>query len=164
MWYNKIVMAATIISFVLIGLGLFGVFLPLLPGVPLAWLGMLIYAYFTDFQAISLTAVLVFLGLTLLTILVDFIAPILGAKKYKASKEGIVGASLGLFFGIFIFGPVGVMLGPLVGAFIGEIISGKRHQDAIRPALGTFIGFLLSAVIKLAVILAILGVLIAAVF
>ncbi len=156
-------MAAAIISFALVILGLFGVFLPLLPGVSFAWLGMLVYAYFTDFQAISLTVVLIFLGLTLLTMAVDIIAPLLGAKKYKASKEGLVGASLGLFLGVFIFGPMGVMLGPLVGAFIGEIISGKRHLDAIKPALGTFIGFLLSSVIKLTVILAILGILIAAV-
>lgn len=151
-------------AFILIFLGLAGVFLPIIPGVPLAWIGFFIYALATDFVAVPLWQVFLFLGLTVLTILVEFISPIIGAKKYHASRYGIIGSTLGLFFGVFIAGPLGIILGPLVGAFLGEIMFGKRAGEATQAALGTFIGFLVGSILKIAVILAMLGFLIAALF
>src|SRR3990167_6879607 len=115
-----------ILSLLLMGIGLAGVFLPFLPGVPLAWLGMFLYSALTNFTIISKTAVFIFLGFTALTIVVDIIAPLIGAKKYEASKQGFLGASLGLVFGVWFFGPFGIILGPLLGAVTGEMLSGKN--------------------------------------
>lgn len=149
--------ALAILSVLMMITGLAGVIVPFIPGVPIAWLGLFIYAYLTSFQTISLTAILVFLGLTALTMLIDFIAPILGAKKYQASKYGIIGAAVGFIVGVFTFGPFGIILGPLAGAFIGESLKGAEFYKASRSAIGTAIGFLASSLIKVIVVLIMLG-------
>jgi len=150
-------------ALILLVIGFLGVFVPLVPGVPLAWLGILIYALLTDFTGLSLTSVLVFLGLTILSMIVDFIAPLAGAKKYQASKFGIVGCSLGLLLGLF-FGPLGIIFGPIAGAFLGELLAGKKTEQAVKSALGTFLGFLASAILKIIVILIMAGFFIASLF
>ena len=153
-----------VLAFVLIGFGLIGVFLPLLPGVPLAWLGIFIYAITTNFETLSLRTVLIFLVLTILTFLIDFLAPIIGAKKYQATKSGIAGAALGFVVGVVFMGPAGVLLGPLAGAFLGEYLSDKDSKRAIKAAIGIMIGFLVGSVIKAALIFIMLGFFIAALF
>lgn len=146
-------------------IGLAGVFLPFVPGVPIVWLGLSLYAYFTGFTTMSLTVVLVFLGLTLLTMFLDLIAPIIGAKTYKASKYGIAGSFIGMLLGIMVFGPIGIILGPFAGAFIGEIWFGRKEsQEAFKASLGTVIGFLAGAIIKTVLIFVMLGFFVAAIF
>lgn len=153
-----------ILSFVLVLVGFLGVFLPLLPSAPIAWLGLLLYAYVTEFSVITLTAILIFLGLTVLTIILDAVAPLLGAKKYRASKYGIGGAFLGFLLGVMFLGPIGIIIGPLAGAFFGEFLSGRKPKEAIQSAKGTVIGFLAGSLVKLVLILVMLGFLIAALF
>lgn len=152
-----------ILTFVLMLVGLLGVILPFLPGVPIAWVGLFIYAYFTEFNEISLTLVLVFLGLALLSMLIDFILPLLGAKTFNASRYGFLGACLGLVFGISV-GPFGLIVFPLIGAFLGELVAGKDSDKAFRSALGTFLGNLGGALIKITIILIMLGFFIASLF
>lgn len=137
--------------------GLLGVVLPFLPGVPLAWLGFLLFAALTDFQKISSDAVLIFFALTVLTLLLDLALPLLGAKRFKASKQGILGASLGLLFGVMLFNVWGILLGPLLGALIGEIIARKDSTQATRSALGVFVGFLAGVLVKVVLILVMMG-------
>ena len=151
-----------ILSFLLIIVGLMGVILPFLPGVPLAWLGVFIYAYFTDFTAITLTTILIFLGLSAFTFVVDWVAPLIGAKKYNASRHGIIGASLGFLFGVLVLGPLGIIVGPLAGAFIGEMIAGKDTDKSLYSAWGVFIGFLAGSLLKIIIILIMLGFFVAA--
>lgn len=145
-----------LLSLFLMGIGLVGIFLPFLPGVPLAWIGLFIYAAFTSFTQISLTAIFVFLGLAAFTIIVDIVAPLLGAKKYNATKYGFFGASLGLLFGFWIFGPFGILLGPLVGALFGEMWAGKNAEKSLNTAFGVLVGLLAGMAIKFAVALAII--------
>ncbi len=152
-----------ILTFVLMLIGLLGVILPFLPGVPIAWVGLFIYAYFTEFNEISLTLALVFLGLALLSMLIDFILPLVGAKTFKASRYGFLGAFLGLVFGISV-GPFGLIVFPLIGAFLGELVAGKDSDKAFRSALGTFLGNLGGALIKITIILIMLGFFIASLF
>ena len=137
--------------------GLVGIFLPLLPGVPLAWLGLFIYAFATGFTAIPLLHIFIFLFLTLLTIAIDIAAPIIGAKKYDASKYGLGGAGLGFLIGVATLGPLGVIAGPLLGAFAGELLSGKTSEKASRSAWGVFLGFLAGSLLKLIIVLAMAG-------
>ncbi len=146
-----------IICAVLILIGLVGVIMPYLPGVPVAWLGLFIYAIGTDWERLSVTTIVVFGAITVLALLVDFIAPLLGAKKYKASKWGIIGASIGLFLGIIIFQIWGIILGPLLGALIGELIAGKSTDIALKSALGTFIGFIFGTLMKVVIVLVMAG-------
>lgn len=160
--FGEILLVLVVIALLLIGLA--GIFLPFLPGVPLAWLGIFIYSYAKDFRVISLKTVLIFLGLTALTLILDFVAPMIGAKKYHASKFGVLGSSLGLLVGLIVLGPIGIIAGPFVGALVGELAIGRKSQEAIHSAVGALIGFLAGSLIKLIVVLVMIGFFIASLF
>ncbi len=81
-----ITILSAILCFILILIGLIGVILPLLPGVPLAWLGLFIYALATDFDKISITTTIIFFVITMMSLLMDFVVPLIGARGYKASR------------------------------------------------------------------------------
>ncbi len=153
-----------IFSLVIMFVSLAGVVLPFLPGAPLAWFGILIFAVGTRFEKISLVSIIVFLCLTMLTWVLDFIIPLIGAKKYKASRYGILGASLGFLLGTFIFGPMGIIIGPLLGAVAGELLAKRPPGQAAKSAWGTFLGFLASSLIKITLIFIMMGFLIASLF
>lgn len=145
-------------------IGFLGVFLPFLPGVPLAWLGLALYAFVTDFTAISLPTVIIFLGFTILAVLLDVVAPSIGAARYQVSRRGTFSALLGTVIGVVTLGPLGAVVGPMIGAFLGELSLGKRRDEAARSAFGALIGFLAGSLIKLLLILAMIGFLIASLF
>jgi len=153
-----------ILCAILMIVGLLGVVLPIISGIPLSWLGLLIYAWGTGFERISITLVVVFFVLTLLTLVLDFVVPMLGAKKYGASKFGIFGALLGFMVGIFVLGPWGIILGPFIGALLGELIVRGNPKEAAGPALGTFLGFVAGTLFKITVILIMAGFFIASLF
>lgn len=161
---NTITILSAISCFILIVIGLIGVILPLLPGVPLAWLGIFIYALATGFNRISIITTIVFFVITMMSILVDFIVPLLGAKGYKASKLGLLGVFIGFIIGIFIFGPWGIIIGPLLGALVGELISGRTIPRAFKSALGALIGFIAGSLLKVIIIFIMLGFFIASLF
>lgn len=147
---NNILLA--IVSGGLIVVGAVGSVLPILPGPPLSFGGLWLYAWYTDYEKITPTVLVVFGILTLLTMIVDFIAPALGAKGYKASRYGIIGSLIGAFAGIFVLGPFGIIIGPFIGGFIGELIYAQNYEHATKVALGSFIGFLIGSLFKVAVI------------
>ncbi|MFC2070212.1 DUF456 domain-containing protein [Chloroflexota bacterium] len=153
-----------IACFILMIVGLIGVVVPVLPGVPLAWLGLFIYALVNGFEKISITATVIFFIVMLLTLAIDFLAPMLGAKKYRASKWGIVGVFLGFIAGIFLFGIWGIVLGPFLGALVGELIAKRQPAQAFRAAIGALIGFLAGNLIKVIVILIMMGFFIVSLF
>jgi uncharacterized protein YqgC (DUF456 family) len=153
-----------VICSILILVGLIGVFAPILPGIPIAWLGFFIYAIGTGFERISILTVVIFAILTALIMLLDFLAPMLGAKKYKASKYGIIGAFLGLMVGIIVFGFWGIILGPFIGAFLLEWLAKRQVKGALKAALGTFIGYIFGALIKVIFILIMAGFFIVSLF
>ncbi len=158
----------TVISIILCVLlmlaGIVGSFIPVLPGVPLAWLGLLIYAWVTGFERVSLLAVIIFLVVTLLTLALDFAAPMLGASKYRASKFGIFGAFVGFFIGIIFVPYVGFIVGPFAGAFLGELIAVRKTRQALGSALGALVGFIAGTLFKVIVILVMAGFFIASFF
>lgn len=142
---------------ILMVIGLIGVFVPMLPGIPLAWLGLFIYAIGTGFDRISVTVVVVFFVLMVLVTLIDFLAPMLGAKKYKASKYGIFGAFIGLIMGVILFGFWGIIIGPFIGTFCVELIVKRQSIGAFKAAVGTLIGFIAGTLMKVIYMLIISG-------
>ena len=141
----------------LIVVGLVGTILPILPGVPLVFGGMLLAAWADGFAHVG-TRTLVVLGLlTVFTLIVDFVAGILGAKKVGASRYAVIGAVLGTVIGIF-FGLPGILLGPFFGALIGEFVAGGTLRKATGVGIGAWLGFLVGAVLKLAICFAMLGI------
>ena len=144
------------LAVILILVGIAGVILPALPGLPLVFIGMLLAAWAGDFQQIGWVTLVVLGLLTLLSVAVDFFATLVGAKRVGASKKALWGAVLGTFVGIF-FGPIGLFAGPFVGALLGELWLGKEIGQATKVGLGTWLGIVLGIVLKLGVAFAMLG-------
>ncbi len=155
---------AFVAALILIAIGFIGIFVPFLPGVFLAWVGLATYALVTGFEQISGTVILIFLFISIGTIFLDIIAPAIGAKRYHASRYGILGSSLGLLAALPFLGPVGIIVGPIAGAFVGELISGKEPEKAGRAAFGAFLGFLAGTLVKVIVVFVMTGFLIVSLF
>ena len=168
MLYNKLMIweiILIILSYVFVAVGgVLSIVLPFLPGVPLAWLGILIFAITTNFTVVSLKAVLIFLLLSILAMAIDFAAPFLGATKYKASKEGLIASFLGTIVGVLFFGPLGLLFGGFVGLVLGEMYKGKEPDEVGGVLKGAFIGFLAGGAVKLALAAAMIAYLISATF
>ncbi len=146
-----------LLSLVLLLVGAAGIIFPLIPGIPLAWLGLLLLGMVTGFNAISVQVVVIFFGFTFLTLLFDVAAPLLGARRYQASRAGIIGAGIGCVVGIFLLGPFGLIVGPLCGALAGEFWIGRETSAALRSAQGVVLGFLIGSLLKVVLVLTMLG-------
>lgn len=151
-------------SLAIILAGAIGSFLPVLPGPPLSFFGLWLYGWHTGYEKITPLVLVIFAVLSALTFVVDVISPALGAKGYKASRYGTLGSMLGAFLGIFVFGPIGIIIGPLIGGFAGEMIHAGNTDRAVKTAIGSFIGLVVGSIFKIAVIVGMLGYFIYALF
>lgn len=138
-----------VIAGILILVGIGGCVLPVIPGPPIAYLGMLLMHFAGESYSFSTRMLLLSAFLAILITIVDYIVPIYGTKKFGGTKYGTWGSTIGLIVGLF-FGPFGIILGPFIGAVIGEKATGMATQPALRAGLGSFIGFLTGVMIKLA--------------
>ena len=143
-------------SFVLILAGIVGSVVAFLPGPPLALAGIFLYAFFTHFQTIGWLPLAIFGLLTIVEEVLSFFAPALGAKGYKATRWGFIGSMIGGFLGIFIFPPLGIIIGPFLGAFIGEYLKIQNTDIALKVAWGSFIGFLIGSLVRVALAISML--------
>ena len=139
-----------IVSAILLLAGFVGALLPVLPGPPLSWLGILLL-HFTSYAEFSTTFLLVTAIVMVVITILDLYIPVWGTKKFGGTKAGVIGSTLGLLAGLFIFPPFGAIIGPFVGAFLGEfVMNSKDISKALKSATGSFIGFLLGTGMKLA--------------
>lgn len=145
------------ISSILMLVGFLGIIVPIIPGVPLVWLGLFIYAIGTGFTSISIPAVIVFFFLMALTLAFDFLIPMLGIKKYKASNWALLGSFLGFIIGIIVFGIWGVILGPIIGAFVAELIVKGNLKQGFQAGLGALLGSVVGALLKMVISLVMIG-------
>lgn len=130
-------------------LGVAGAFLPVLPGPPLSFAGLLLI-HFTDYAHIPQN-ILYTLGILAFIITVaDYLLPIWGTRLNKGSRHGVFGATIGLLAGILFFPPLGALIGPLAGAWLAEKVNGKNNKEAARSALGSFVGLLFGVALKFA--------------
>ena len=126
--------------------------MPFLPGLPVSLVGLLIFAWYTQFDLISVSALAVFAVLVVLTVVFDIFAPALAARGHKASGFGVAGAVIGTIAGVVIFGPLGILIGPFVGALVGELANtGATTEHAFRVASAAVVGMVLGSVFKLLV-------------
>jgi uncharacterized protein len=145
------------LAIVLVMVGLAGTILPMLPGVPFVFGGMLIAAWIDNFQRIGWVTLTVLAVLTALAIAIDFIASALGAKYVGASRQALWGAAIGSIIAIF-FGLVAIFVFPFVGAVIGEFMAHQRPGHSAKVGLATWLGLLFGALAKLALALGMVGV------
>lgn len=147
--------ALAIFAVILGVLGIVGSIVPALPGPPLSWFGLLLMFLRSHFYAagdpFSSTALLIWLGITILVTVLDYIVPSWMTKISGGSKYAGWGATIGLLLGMFI-PPVGIILGSITGAFLAEIIfAGSSVWTSMKSALGAFAGFIFGTGMKLIV-------------
>ncbi len=147
-----------IISAGLILIGLLGTVLPVLPGIPLAFVGMLLAAWVGDFTKISLITVIVLGLLTAASVAVDFFASLIGAKRAGASKLAMLGGALGGLIGFLVLNIVGLIIGPFIGVVAVEMFRGKSAREAGKIGLGTWIGMAVGMALKVGLAFTMLGI------
>lgn len=128
--------------------GLIGCIIPVLPGPPISYAGLLLLQL-TDDAPFSTETLMIWLGVTIFVTVLDYIVPVWGTRKYGGTKKGVWGSIIGLIAGIFFFPPIGIIVGPFAGAIIGEMMAGKNSNDALRAGFGSFVGLLAGTLLKL---------------
>ena len=129
-------------------IGIIGCLVPVLPGPPLSFLG-LIFLHLTRFGQFSASTLIILGSISVIVTLLDYLVPVWGTKKFGGSKYGTNGATVGLIVGFFL-GPLGIIMGPLIGAFVGEMIFKDDVSYAFKAGFGSLLGFLTSIGLKLA--------------
>lgn len=146
----------TILGFLFMFIGLIGSIIPVLPGPPLSWVGLLLL-HLTNVVPDDWTFLSITLGIALLVFALDYIIPAMGAKKFGGSKAGMIGTSIGLVVGIIVPIPGGIIIGPFVGALIGELSNKADSATAVKAAFGSFIGFITGTFLKFIVAIVYFG-------
>jgi uncharacterized protein YqgC (DUF456 family) len=147
----------SILGAVLAVIGLAGMLLPIIPGAPILFAGLVMAAWADDFAYVGLWT-LVLLGILAgLTYVVDLLAGAFGVKRFGASPRAMVGAAVGTLLGLF-FGLLGVIIGPFVGASIGELTTSRNLEAAGRAGIGATLGLAIGAAAKLALAFTMLGI------
>ena len=136
-----------ILGFLCIIGGLAGSILPLIPGTPLAFLGLLLQQL-REPAPFTSEFLWIWAGITLLSLVLDYLVPIWGTKIFGGTKYGVWGTTIG-FLLAFWLGPIGIIAGPFIGAFAGEMIGGQSSGRSFRAAWGSFLGFLVGSLLKL---------------
>ena len=152
-----------VLSAICLLVGIIGCVAPVLPGVPLAYLGLLLL-HWTERVQFSWQFLTVWAVIVVVIQLLDYFIPAWGTKKFGGTKWGVWGSTIGLFVGLFM-GPMGIVIGPFVGAVVGELLYFNRHPQtaqssdeieknsqfnrALRAGLGSFIGLLTGTILKL---------------
>jgi uncharacterized protein YqgC (DUF456 family) len=152
-----------LVAAVMVLAGLAGSVLPALPGVPLVFGGLLVAAWADDFQRVGWLTLALLGLLTVVSVVIDFAATAMGAKRVGASRLAIAGAAVGALAGLFL-GVPGLILGPFVGAVAGEMISHGKFEQAARAGVATWMGLLFGTLAKLALVFAMVGIFLFAYF
>lgn len=148
-----------IVGIILILVGIAGAIIPGVPGPIISFVALLVLQLRNNPPFDEKLLVIMGIISAAVTVL-DYVVPIWGTKKFGGSKMGVRGSIVGLIIGIIglpilgivigPFGIIGILLGPFVGAFVGESMAGKDSTTAMRSAVGSFIGFLGGTLMKLA--------------
>ncbi|WP_372944712.1 DUF456 domain-containing protein [Muriicola sp.] len=154
--------ALLLVGFILMLTGIVGSFLPVLPGTPVSWVGLLLL-YLTS----AVPDDWWFLGITLVVALVvfalDYIIPAVGTRKFGGTRSGMIGTTLGLVVAIIfpVLGIFGIIFWPFLGAFLGELLNKADQKSALKAAFGSFMGFLTGTFLKFVVTVIFFGLFIA---
>lgn len=149
-----------IIALIIMVVGLLGVILPFVPGIPMIFGAALVYAILTDYSDINSRIIILLGAMTIVSLVLDWVATAFGVKKMGGSYAGIIGAFLGMIVGLMLpgIGIVGFIVGAFVGAFLFELLVNKEAKTALRAGLGSFIGFIAGGLIKFVIGAAMIGI------
>ncbi len=145
-----------LLAALLVLVGIAGILLPALPGIPLVFAGLLLAAWADGFAHVGWLPLAVLGLLTLLSFAVDILATVVGAQRVGASRKALWGTFIGSIAGLF-FMPIGLFVGPLAGALLGEYWHTRELGHSTKVGLATWVGILLGFALKLALVIAMLG-------
>ncbi len=131
--------------------GLIGCIVPMIPGPPLSYGALILLSFAKNWQPFGAAFLFAMGVLTAAVVVLDYVIPSIGAKKYGASKAGTWGSFAGLVVGFFLFPPFGMFIGGFAGAVIGELFAGRAGDKALRAGWGVLLGNLASISMKLSV-------------
>lgn len=139
-----------ILGFVFMLVGILGSFLPVLPGPPLSWVGLLLL-YLTKAVPDNWWVLGITFAIAITITVLDYVIPAMGTKRFGGSKAGMWGTIIGLLVAIFVpvFGPFGIIIWPFIGALVGELLNKANKETALKAAFGSFLGFLTGTFMKL---------------
>ena len=152
-----------VLGIVLVGLGLVGVVVPALPGTVLVFGGLVLLAWADNFTRVGVPTIVVIGIIAAASYFVDFAAAALGAKRLGASPRAMLGAGLGTLFGFF-FGLPGLVLGPFVGAVLGELTTHRDLKRAGRAGVAAWVGFAIGIAAKVGIVFLMIGIFMAGLF
>jgi uncharacterized protein YqgC (DUF456 family) len=149
-WYEILFF---ILALIIMFVGLIGIVLPILPGLPLIFGAAVFFSVVTGFRYIGAQTIIIFACLTLVGMILDYVATSLGVKKMGGSTVGMIGAFIGMIIGLLILGAgiVGFIIGAFIGAVVCELLIGKESHNALKAGFGSFIGFLAGGVLRFAI-------------
>lgn len=139
-----------ILSSVLIIAGFIFCFVPILPGPPVSY-GALLLLQWSTYGNFTTDFLIKFAIVTFAVVLLDYLMPLMGAKRFGGTRRGVWGAGIGLGIGMIFFPPIGIIVGPFVGALIGELTMGKEFAEALKSSFGSMVGVLAGVVLKVIV-------------
>ena len=143
MWWINII--ALIIALA----GIIGCFLPVIQGPPLSWLSLLLLYFFGNGE-MSLKFLLIWLGITIVVTILDYVVPSYFTRVTGGSKAAGRGSLVGLLAGLIFFPPWGMISGAFLGALLAEVLINRSAiADSVKPALGSFAGFFFGTFLKL---------------
>lgn len=145
-------MMLTALGIILIVTGTLGTVIPILPGSPIALAGFILIAWVDNFTKVGWSTLTVITVLTVIGLVFDIVATHYGVKKAGASKLGLTGAMVGIFFGLFL-GPIGILIGPMMGAIVGELIHQQKLFRAGGIGLAAGASIIASLIIKIGLLL-----------
>jgi len=145
------------LAVVMVIIGLIGVVMPALPGHMLILAGLIVGAWANGFTRVGVWTLVVLGVIALASYGVDFVAVALGAQRLGASPRAMTGAALGTLAGLF-FGLPGVIVGPFVGAVIGELTTHRNFAKAGKAGVAAWIGFAIGTAVKVALAFLMIGI------
>ena len=145
-----------VVAGLLVLIGIAGIVLPALPGIPLIFAGLLLAAWTEGFDRVGWVMLTVLGLLTVLSLVVDVLSTTAGAKRVGASSQAIWGSVIGTVAGLF-FMPIGLFVGPFAGALIGEYLHARDWGRATKVGLGTWLGIVLGMAFKLGLAFTMVG-------
>ena len=137
-----------VLGIIIMVVGILGCILPIIPGPPLSFVGLLLL-HFTKFADYTTNFLVLFAVLAIIVTILDYFVPIWGTRRFGGTKYGSWGATIGVVLGLFFFPPIGIIILPFIGAVVGETIKGSEFNASLRAGFGSFLGFLLGTGLKL---------------
>lgn len=126
-----------------------GLLYPIIPSVLFILAGFILYGFLFSFDPFNWLFWLIQCLFIILLFGADYLANLIGVKKFGGSKAGIWGSTIGLLIGPFVIPILGIIIGPFLGAFLAEIIMNKTElKEAAKIGFGSVVGFISSVVTK----------------